>query len=200
MSPESEMAPCAWVRSGYLVRSCLPQCREPLAFLENRVSIPLLCGVQRMNITGQPTRPAPSIDSVTITEFTGHLRGSSTQRFAALITDIATSHLLDKPKARSPCGACCVGRVECAITTRDRSGSQVASRYAGERVMLGTMSTGAVDDIQRATQLARRMVTEFGMSEKLGSVRYAGDRLGYFGWGHRRGRGLQRRDEADHRC
>jgi cell division protease FtsH len=48
---------------------------------------------------------------------------------------------------------------------------------AAERVMLGTISTGAVDDIQRATQLARRMVTEFGMSEKLGSVRSAGARL-----------------------
>jgi cell division protease FtsH len=38
-----------------------------------------------------------------------------------------------------------------------------------------------VDDIQRATQLARRMVTEFGMSEKLGSVRYADQRLQYLG-------------------
>ncbi len=48
---------------------------------------------------------------------------------------------------------------------------------AAEHVMLGTISTGAVDDIQRATQLARRMVTEFRMSDKLGSVRYAGERL-----------------------
>ena len=47
--------------------------------------------------------------------------------------------------------------------------------------MLGTISTGAIDDIQRATELARRMVTEFGMSEKLGSVRYAGQRLQYLG-------------------
>ena len=52
---------------------------------------------------------------------------------------------------------------------------------AAEQVMLGTISTGAVDDIQRATQLARRMVTEFGMSEKLGSVRYVGQRLQYLG-------------------
>jgi cell division protease FtsH len=52
---------------------------------------------------------------------------------------------------------------------------------AAEHVMLGTISTGAVDDIQRATHLARRMVTEFGMSEKLGSVRYAGQRLQYLG-------------------
>jgi cell division protease FtsH len=52
---------------------------------------------------------------------------------------------------------------------------------AAEQVMLGTISTGAVDDIQRATQLARRMVSEFGMSDKLGSVRYAGQRLQYLG-------------------
>ena len=52
---------------------------------------------------------------------------------------------------------------------------------AAERLMCGTISTGAVDDIQRATQLAKRMVTEFGMSEKLGSVRYAGQRLQYLG-------------------
>ncbi len=47
--------------------------------------------------------------------------------------------------------------------------------------MLGTISTGAVDDIQRATQLARRMVTEFGMSEKLGRCATPGTRLRYLG-------------------
>ena len=50
---------------------------------------------------------------------------------------------------------------------------------AAEQLMCGTISTGAVDDILRATDLAKRMVTEFGMSEKLGSVRYAGQRLQY---------------------
>ncbi|NWG07264.1 MAG: ATP-dependent zinc metalloprotease FtsH [Chloroflexi bacterium] len=44
---------------------------------------------------------------------------------------------------------------------------------AAEQVACGTISTGASDDIQRASELARRMVTEFGMSEKLGTVRYA---------------------------
>jgi len=52
---------------------------------------------------------------------------------------------------------------------------------AGEMVKFGTVSTGASDDIMRATELARRMVTEFGMSEKLGSVRYAGQQLEYLG-------------------
>jgi cell division protease FtsH len=50
---------------------------------------------------------------------------------------------------------------------------------AAEKVILGTISTGASDDIQRATELARRMVAEFGMSEALGPVRYAGRQLQY---------------------
>ncbi|TLN08460.1 hypothetical protein FDZ74_12235 [bacterium] len=44
---------------------------------------------------------------------------------------------------------------------------------AAEQVVFNVISTGASDDIKRATDLARRMVTEFGMSEKLGTVRYA---------------------------
>ncbi len=44
---------------------------------------------------------------------------------------------------------------------------------AAEQVVCGTISTGASDDIMRASELARRMVMEFGMSEKLGTVRYA---------------------------
>jgi cell division protease FtsH len=48
-------------------------------------------------------------------------------------------------------------------------------------VKFATISTGANDDIMRATELARRMVTEYGMSEKLGSVRYAGQQLQYLG-------------------
>jgi cell division protease FtsH len=48
---------------------------------------------------------------------------------------------------------------------------------AAEMVMFSTLSTGATDDIEHATDLARRMITEFGMSEKLGSVRYAGPEL-----------------------
>jgi len=52
---------------------------------------------------------------------------------------------------------------------------------AAERVEFQTISTGASDDITRATDLARRMVTEFGMSDKLGSVRYTGQQLQYLG-------------------
>ncbi|HRY21984.1 MAG TPA: cell division protein FtsH, partial [Flexilinea sp.] len=44
---------------------------------------------------------------------------------------------------------------------------------AAESIIFNEISTGAADDIKKATELARRMVTEFGMSEKLGVVRYA---------------------------
>ena len=39
--------------------------------------------------------------------------------------------------------------------------------------MRRTWTTGASNDIQQATNLARRMVTEFGMSDRLGRVRYS---------------------------
>jgi len=52
---------------------------------------------------------------------------------------------------------------------------------AAELIQFHVISTGASDDITRATELARRMVAEFGMSPKLGTVRYAGQQLQYLG-------------------
>ncbi len=54
---------------------------------------------------------------------------------------------------------------------------------ASELVVFDELSTGAANDLERATQLARRMVTEFGMTEALGPVRYSGDSSmgGYLG-------------------
>jgi cell division protease FtsH len=44
--------------------------------------------------------------------------------------------------------------------------------HAAESVVFGELSTGAGDDIQRATALVRSMVKEFGMSERLGPVAF----------------------------
>jgi len=63
---------------------------------------------------------------------------------------------------------------------QDRIAVMLGGR-AAEMVVFKTISTGASDDIGRATDLARRMMVEFGMSEKLGSVRYAGQQLQYLG-------------------
>ncbi len=45
---------------------------------------------------------------------------------------------------------------------------------AAESIVLGEISDGAASDLQRATQLARRMVTDFGMS-RLGPISYAAE-------------------------
>jgi cell division protease FtsH len=58
---------------------------------------------------------------------------------------------------------------------------------AAEALTFDEVSTGASDDLARATDLARRMATEFGMSPALGPVRLAGDPqaafLGPQAWG-----------------
>jgi cell division protease FtsH len=43
---------------------------------------------------------------------------------------------------------------------------------AAERLIFGDTTTGASNDIEKATDLARRMVTEFGMSDKLGPLSF----------------------------
>ena len=43
---------------------------------------------------------------------------------------------------------------------------------AAELIVFGHLSTGAADDLRRVTDIARSMVTRYGMSEKLGSVAY----------------------------
>jgi len=42
-----------------------------------------------------------------------------------------------------------------------------------EKLIFGEFSTGAANDIERATALARKMVCEFGMSDKLGAVSFS---------------------------
>ena len=46
---------------------------------------------------------------------------------------------------------------------------------AAELIVFGHLSTGAADDLRRVTDIARSMVTRYGMSEKLGSVAYERD-------------------------
>ena len=52
---------------------------------------------------------------------------------------------------------------------------QIVSLLGGrvaEALCLGDISTGASNDIQRASQIARRMVTVYGMSERLGAISF----------------------------
>ncbi len=53
---------------------------------------------------------------------------------------------------------------------------------SAELLVFGEPSTGAANDLEKVTQVARRMVTEFGMTEALGPVRYLDNAgMGYLG-------------------
>ena len=66
-------------------------------------------------------------------------------------------------------------------TSREQAFALLAVLMGGrvaEQLVFGQTTTGASNDIKRASQIARRMVTEFGMSEAIGPVCYAGDEEG----------------------
>jgi len=87
-----------------------------------------------------------------------------------------------------------------SLPERDRYGfskseleSKIAVMFGGraaEELIFGedSITTGAADDIRQATELARRMVVEFGFSSKLGPLSYAESdqaRIPDFLWGQR---------------
>ena len=60
--------------------------------------------------------------------------------------------------------------------TKDRAESILSYMMGGrvaEEIVFGHLTTGASNDIERATELARKMVTEWGMSERLGPLNFA---------------------------
>jgi cell division protease FtsH len=60
-------------------------------------------------------------------------------------------------------------------TTKEYMEAQISFTMGGrlaEEVFFGQLSTGASNDIQQATKLARSMVSEYGMSEKVGPLNY----------------------------
>ncbi|NLI66306.1 MAG: ATP-dependent zinc metalloprotease FtsH, partial [Tissierellia bacterium] len=56
----------------------------------------------------------------------------------------------------------------------DRLASLLGGRVA-EALVLGDISTGAQNDIERATKIARKMVTKYGMNDVLGPMSYGTD-------------------------
>jgi cell division protease FtsH len=69
------------------------------------------------------------------------------------------------------------------LMTRTDLQHQLAVLLAGrtaEEIALNEISTGAQNDLQRATDIARAMVTEFGMSDAVGAINYAGQKRSRF--------------------
>ena len=66
-----------------------------------------------------------------------------------------------------------VAQEEQSLATRTQLRARLASMMGGraaEEILSGDMSSGAADDLERATELARRMVCELGMSDRLGPM------------------------------
>ncbi|MEO4055537.1 ATP-dependent zinc metalloprotease FtsH [Solibacillus sp. CAU 1738] len=67
------------------------------------------------------------------------------------------------------------------FTTRQELLDRIAGLLGGrvaEEIVLGEVSTGAHNDFQKVTSIARAMVTEYGMSENLGAVQYGSSQGG----------------------
>lgn len=65
-----------------------------------------------------------------------------------------------------------------SYTSRDKLKDDMVGLLGGrlaEKIILSDISTGAKNDIDRASAIARAMVMEYGMSEKLGTISYGGD-------------------------
>src|SRR3954466_9072843 len=64
------------------------------------------------------------------------------------------------------------------LVTREEYIDELAMLLGGrvaEEIVFGDITTGAQNDLERATGIARQMVTEFGMSSRLGAVKYGRD-------------------------
>lgn len=64
------------------------------------------------------------------------------------------------------------------LHSKDDLKEQLAGLMGGrvaEEIIFNAQTTGASNDFEQATQLARAMVTEYGMSDKLGPVQYEGN-------------------------
>ncbi|MBL0313848.1 MAG: ATP-dependent zinc metalloprotease FtsH [Holophagaceae bacterium] len=77
-------------------------------------------------------------------------------------------------------------------TTKEFMEGRIAISMGGriaEEIFFNQFSTGASNDIQQATSMARSMVTEYGMSTKLGPLNFAGEQQEIFlgrDYGHQR--------------
>jgi cell division protease FtsH len=72
------------------------------------------------------------------------------------------------------------------LMTREELENKIAVLLGGraaEKIVFGHLSTGAADDLVKATDIARAMVARYGMDPELGHVSYDTERPGFLGTG-----------------
>ena len=96
---------------------------------------------------------------------------------ATLVKEIDNPHKVTiVPRGRALGSTMMIPEKETYHMQRQRLLGELVVLFGGrvsEQEFCGDISAGASDDIQRATQLARTMVTELGMSESIGPINYA---------------------------
>ena len=95
-----------------------------------------------------------------------------------LPTQDPVRHISIIPRGRSLGATWSTPKEETLHMTRNEMYESIVSLLGGrvaEALYVGDISTGASNDIDRASKLARDMVARYGMCEKLGAVNYLGD-------------------------
>ena len=88
------------------------------------------------------------------------------------------------PRGRAGGYAIMLPREDRYLMTKKDLTEQIAGLLGGraaEEIFFGTQSSGASNDFQQSTQIARSMVTEYGMSDKIGPVQYEGNNQVFLG-------------------
>ena len=113
---------------------------------------------------------------------TGHAIVAATQKGSAPVSKITIV-----PRTSGALGFTMqVEEDEHFLTTRQEAKNKIAVLCGGraaEELIFGEMTTGASNDIEKATQIARAMVTQYGMSDKFGMVALGAQRNRYLGGG-----------------
>ncbi|MGI6229676.1 MAG: ATP-dependent zinc metalloprotease FtsH [Tractidigestivibacter sp.] len=113
---------------------------------------------------------------------TGHAIVAATQKGSAPVSKITIV-----PRTSGALGFTMqVEEDEHFLTTRKEAKDKIAVLCGGraaEELIFGEMTTGASNDIEKATQVARAMVTQYGMSDKFGMVALGQQRSRYLGGG-----------------
>ena len=113
---------------------------------------------------------------------TGHAIVAATQKGSAPVSKITIV-----PRTSGALGFTMqVEEDEHFLTTRQEAKNKIAVLCGGraaEELIFGEMTSGAANDIEKATQIARAMVTQLGMSDKFGMVALGQQRSRYLGGG-----------------
>ena len=113
--------------------------------------------------TGHAIVGALQKGSAPVTKITIVPRTSGALGFTMQVDD-DEKHLMSRSEAMNEIAVLCGGR-------------------AAEELIFGEMTNGASNDIERATSIARAMVTQYGMSDKLGMVTLSQQQSRYLGGG-----------------